>query len=156
MKLNKLALLGMLCTAGLFGNVAALAATSNLPVSATVVGTCKFVTAGAVTFTLDPSSAAAAPGSVTAPTFWCTKGASYSVTSGNGTNASGTQKRLSNGATTPEYINYTLSLTTNASGTGSGPATAISLGVSSSVANADFVGASAGSYSDSVLLTITP
>ena len=154
MKFNKVGLIGALCAVGLLGTTLAQAATSTVPVTANVVGTCKFLTAGAVNFVLDPSTTTAATGAVTAPTFWCTKGSTYSIGADNGANASGTQKQMKNTSTT-ELIKYSLGISTP-TGTGSGPATAITLALTASVANVDFIGASAGSYADSVVLTITP
>jgi spore coat protein U-like protein len=54
-----------------------------------------------------------------------------------------------------EFIPYSLSLSPT-TGTGSGPATPITLTIDGSILNADYVNALAGNYSDTVVLTITP
>lgn len=135
----------------------AMAATATVAVSANVTGTCRFITGGAISFTLDPSSTGPATGSLTQqPSFWCTKGASYTITDAGGVNDAGPgQHRMINGAS--EYIPYTLSLGAEASGTGQGKGTTLYLTtLSGTVANADFINASAGSYSDTVTISITP
>lgn len=156
MKFNKLGLIGSLCVAGFLGNTSALAAdTANVAVSATVTGTCKFNSGGAIAFALDPNSAAPAAGTVTSPIFWCTKGASYTVTGNDGANSVTAGARRMKHATLTEYIPYSFSYT--ATGTGTGKTTPITLTLSSAtVANTDFVNASAGSYADTVVLSITP
>ena len=154
MKLNKLGLLGMLCAAGLFSNTAALAAdVANVTVNATVVGTCKFTGAGVVAFTLDPSVGGAVAGVVTQPTFWCTNGAAYNITDNDGLHASLGVQRMKH-ATLAEFIPYTFGYT--AAGNGTGPATPITMNISSSVAAINYLNASAGSYADTVVLSITP
>lgn len=154
MKFNKLGLIGALCAAGLLGNTAALAAdTATVGVSATVVGTCKFNNGGTVAFTLDPSVGGNVNGSVSQPQFWCTKGASYSITDNDGLNVSGGAQRMKH-ASLAEYISYSFSYT--ASGTGTGPGTPINMDIASAVVAADYLNASAGSYADTVTLSITP
>lgn len=156
MKLNKLGLIGAACALTLLGNTSALAApdTATVTVSATVVGTCKFTSAGAVSFTLDPSVGGAVNGAITQPTFWCTKGTSYTLTDDNGLYESGTVHRMTDNATGTQFIPYTFTYT--ATGTGDGPANAKILNIASQVAATDYLNASAGTYADTVTLTITP
>lgn len=158
MNLCKLGLVGTLCAAGILGNAPALAADSaTVSVSATVVGTCKFNSGGSVAFALDPSSASNATGTVTQPAFWCTKGASYTITDDKGVNeaVAGTAPRRMVHATLPtEFIPYSFSYT--ATGAGTGKTLPITLDIASTVVNADFVNAAAGSYADTVTLSITP
>lgn len=152
--MKKIALISALCATGLFGGTSALAAdTANVTVSATVVGTCKFNSGGAVAFTLDPSVGGAVSGVVTQPAFWCTKGATYGITDNDGLNASSGVQRMKH-STLAEFIPYTFSYT--AAGTGTGPGTPISMNIASSVAAVDYLNASAGSYADTVILSITP
>ena len=156
MKLSNLIAVGTLCAVGAICNTALAADTATVTVSANVVGTCKFNSGGSVSFTLDPTSASNATGTVTQPAFWCTKGASYSITDDKGIHeaVAGTAPRRMVHATLTEYIPYTFAYT--AAGTGNGKTSPITLDISASVVNSDFVNASAGSYSDTVTLSITP
>jgi spore coat protein U-like protein len=156
MTLNKLSLIGAACALTLLCNTSALAApdTAIVTVSATVVGTCKFTSAGSVAFTLDPSSTAvAAAGTIAQPTFWCTKGTSYTLTDNNGLYVSAGAQRMKH-ASIAEYIPYTFTYTT--SGLGTGPIAPFTMDIASQVAATDYLNASAGSYADTVTLTITP
>lgn len=156
MKVSHLIAVGALCATTAVCNTALAADTATVAVSANVTGTCKFNSGGSVSFTLDPSSSSDATGTVTQPAFWCTKGASYTITDDKGINeaVAGTAPRRMKHATLTEYIPYAFSYT--ASGSGTGKTSPISLDISASVANADFVNASAGSYADTVTLSITP
>jgi len=155
MNFTKLGLIGAVCATALLGNTVALAAdTTSVTVSATVVGTCKFTGPGSVSFTLDPSLGGSVAGTVAQPTFWCTKGTGYTITDNGGGNTSNGSKRMKNGAATPEYIPY--SFTYTATGTGAGASSPLTLNIASSVAAADYLNVSAGSYSDTVTLSITP
>lgn len=133
---------------------AAMAAETTVAVSATVVGTCKFTAGGSIPFgNLDPSVGTDQSPTVTQPTFWCTKGASYTITDDNGGNESGTIYRMKH-ATLAEYIPY--SFTYTATGTGGGPTNVKTMDIASKVLGVDYANASAGSYSDTVTLTINP
>lgn len=133
--------------------VASASDTATVTVSATVVGTCKFLTDGSVSFSLDPSVGGNVSGTVTQPTFWCTKGTSYTITDDDGLNESGTTHQMKH-ASLNEYIPYSFSYTST--GTGSGRTTTLTMNIASSVNEADYQNASAGSYSDTVTLTINP
>jgi spore coat protein U-like protein len=151
---KKTVMLAALCATGVIGSTAAMAGdTAAVAVSATVTGTCKFNSGGTVSFTLDPTSASAATGTVTQPAFWCTKGAAYSITDDVGLHKSGTIYRMKH-ATLADLIPYTFTYT--ASGSGNGKTSPITMNIASTVANVDFVNVSAGSYSDTVTLTIAP
>lgn len=144
-----LAVIGILMTvATAFG-----AGTTTVAVSTNVLGKCAFLTAGTVSFTLDPSAGGTVNGAVTQPTFWCTKGQSYTITDDNGINKTGTTHRMRRGTTT-EYIRYTFNYT--GTGTGTGRSTAISMNITASVAEAAYINATSGTYSDTVTLTINP
>jgi len=128
--------------------------TATVAVSATVVGTCKFATGGSIPFgNLDPSVGTDQTPAVTQPTFWCTKGASYTITDDDGVNKSGTTHQMKHASLT-EYIPY--SFTYTASGTGAGPGSVLTMDIASSVKGTDYQNASAGSYTDTVTLTINP
>jgi spore coat protein U-like protein len=143
--------LGMLAMAG----SAWAADTATVTVNAVVTGTCQFLTDGSVDFILDPSLGGEVTGTVTQPTFWCTKGASYTITDDNGEYESGTTYQMKH-ETLDEYIPYTFDYTASATGTGAGRSTTLSLVIASTVADADYANASSGNYSDTVTLTINP
>lgn len=127
--------------------------TATVTVSATVVGTCKFNSGGTVSFSLDPSVGGNVAGTVTQPQFWCTKNANYTITDDDGLYESGTTHQMKH-STLMEYIPYSFSYTTTGSGLGKN--NPITMDISSSVAEADYIDASAGSYSDTVTLTVNP
>lgn len=155
-KISRFSLASALIATGLLAGAPAFAAdTANISVSATVTGACKFNSGGSLSFTLDPTSGAdAAPTAKTDPKFWCTNGASYTVSDNSGLHASSGVRRMRHASDTTKFIPYALSYTTT--GTGSGKNTEITLALTSSIANADFVDAPAGSYTDTVQLSITP
>jgi len=125
--------------------------TTTVAVSATVAGTCKFESTGSVNFTLDPSVGGNVNGTVTQPTFRCTKGVSYTISDDYGQNKSGTTRQMKH-ANQNEFIPY--SFTYTASGSGSGYGTLVTMDISATVAGNDYINASAGTYSDTVTLTI--
>lgn len=134
--------------------VTSFAATTIVDISATVTGTCKFTKAGTVSFTLNPSTGGLVNGSVTQPEFWCTKGTAYSITDDNGINKSGTTYRMKH-ETLGEYIAYSFTYPTK-TGTGSGKTTSIVMDIAASVAEAAYLDATSGTYTDTITLTITP
>lgn len=138
------------------GGIAMAAGTNTLAVSASVVGTCKFdFAASTLNFgALDPALATDATAS-TSTTFWCTKGAAYSISDDSGLNelVAGSP-RMQNTVNPLEYIPYSLSYVN--SGAGLGKTAAITLNLNGTVLNADYVNAEAGNYSDTVTITVTP
>jgi spore coat protein U-like protein len=136
---------------------ASAADTQNLSVSATVQALCKFSSAvQTVSFgTLNPSAPVLVNGSGAAVTYKCTKGtAAAGVTAGNGNNFASGSRRMTNGT---DFIPYTLALSGDTqTGLGFGAAGNLSLTVGGTVAGADYQDVSAGNYTDTVLLTITP
>jgi len=133
---------------------AAMAATTNVAVTAAVVGTCQFNSNVAVGFgNLDQTvgTNATATGNVN---FWCTKNSAYILgdetnpTVGDGT-FSGTL------VAGPESIPYTLAYT-NVTGNGAGKTTSITSTITGTIANADYVNVAAGNYTDIVTFTIAP
>ena len=128
--------------------------TETVAVTATVTGTCQFNSGGAVAFgALDPIAAPDVWGTVTQPAFWCTKNASWAISDDNGVNETGTTHRMLD-AVSGDLIPYTFTYT--ASGTGAGKGTPISMDIASQVLGANYINVSAGSYSDTVTLTIAP
>ena len=130
--------------------------TANLTVSATVVGTCKFSVVGALNFgNLDPSVGSDVNASDNTTQFWCTKGvAAETITADNGSNWSGISRQMLDGVST-DLIAYSLTLTKDAN-PNAGPTSPRALTISGTVLGVDYVGKSAGNYSDTVVLTINP
>jgi spore coat protein U-like protein len=141
-------------------------------VSANVVGTCKFNSGANLNFTLDPSSASDATATASL-TFWCTKGATYTIEDDNGANADTetsppTHRMEHTDTALTEYIPYKFcyksgstpasctSDTTSDTGTGNGKNSPITLYFLGVVKNNDYINASAGYYSDTVTMTIRP
>ncbi len=137
--------------------VATAADTTNLTVSAAVLGTCKFATAASsLNFgNLDPAVGTDANASDNLTQFWCTKGVAADVISAdNGSNWSGTSRQMKDVAS-PDMIPYSLVLTPDAN-PNTGPASPRTLTISGTVLGADYITKSAGNYVDTVVLTINP
>jgi spore coat protein U-like protein len=84
-------------------------------------------------------------------TVTCTSGTAYALTANNGANASGTQRRLSSGGTTPTYVNYTLGFpTASMTATGVAQTQLFSADIASSVGAVPV-----GTYTDKVTVTLT-
>lgn len=144
-------------TLGLFGASGAFAGTASIPVSASVTGTCQINSGNTIAFgTLDQTSTAAATLPATNISFWCTKGTTVgTITLGNGVNYSGSSRRML-GTTNGDYIAYSITAGTPSGTSGLGKTTALTLPISGSIANADFVDVSADTYADTVSVTIAP
>ncbi len=134
-----------------------IGATTQVDVTAVVVGTCQFNSAGtAVNFTLDPSSGTDVVATVVnPPQFWCTKGTAYSIADDGGLQPNGVPYEMKHSALA-EYIPYSFGFTDNGGGVGSGKSTPIDITINATVVNAAYIDASVGPYSDKVILTITP
>lgn len=144
-------LIANLCVAGLLSSAAWAADQATVAVSATVVGNCKFNTDGTVAFTLDPGTGGNVTGTVTNPTFWCTKNANWTIADDLGVNEVGVQRNMANGT---DLIPYSFSYT--ATGTGRGKSDPITMDIAASVAEGDYIDMPAGNYYDTVTLSITP
>jgi hypothetical protein len=129
--------------------------TNTLTVSASVASTCKFVS-GTSTLnfgTLDPSvgTNVNASGSTT---FWCTKGVTTdAIVADNGLYYSGSRQMKD--TVSGDVIPYSLALTKDGN-TNAGPGSPRTLTIGGTVAGIDYTSKSAGSYSDTVVLSITP
>ena len=154
----------VLATASALTCIPALAATTThtLTVTATVSGNCSFNTAGPTALNIatgagviDPSAAGPATGSASV-TFRCTTGVTSAIAANDGVNATGPgARRVSNGA--GAFMPYSLLLTNAAQvGTGHGAGQDKTLTVDASITAANYQNATAGAYSDTVTLTITP
>lgn len=123
--------------------------------------TCMFQAKGlAMSFgTLDPSSGATVTVPVAAATLNankagdCAPGQAMVISGDNGQNFSGS-RRMRGGAGT-DYIAYTLSLPASI-GNGPGNGSYATFTFNGTVVGSAYEGASAGSYADTVLITVTP
>lgn len=132
----------------------ASAATTNVTVSASIIGTCQFDTTPALAFgALDQTSGSdeTATGDLK---FWCTKNAAYTLSDETNVGVadgafSGT---IADGANSIPYsIAYT-----NSSGSGAGKTTLTTSTLTATILNAAYVDKPAGDYSGTVTFTITP
>lgn len=124
-------------------------------INATVVGTCKFTTNTAnINVSLDPSTGGTVVGS-NSLAFWCTKNASYTVSDDDGLYETGPNANRVFNSSANEYIPYSFTYTPT-SGTGNGPQNPITLSVSASFAQTDYQNASAGTYTDTVTISVNP
>ncbi|GBC85429.1 hypothetical protein HRbin11_01878 [bacterium HR11] len=142
---------------------------ATVNVLANVVGTCKFVSGATLNFgNLDPSIGTDA-NATTSLQFWCTRGASYTITDNNGQNWNGTNQRMQHATVPTEFIPYSYCYssagpapspcstdTGSDTGTGNGPQNPITLNISGTITGSNYVNALAGSYSDTVTMNITP
>ncbi len=134
------------------GYAHALTATGTVNVTAQVVGTCKFSVG---TATLDFGQLGTG-GPVTANTsleFWCTNGTTYWVTDDDGLYETTVDApRMFDGSA--NYLPYTFTYTpTNGSSTG--PSTPITLSITGTVQEADYIAVPAGTYNDTVTITLS-
>lgn len=133
------------------------AGTNTLTVQATVAGTCKF-SSGTATLnfgTLDPAVGTNVDAPDTPVQFWCTKGVTNDlITANNGLNPGSGKRQMSN-ATSGDLIPYTLSLDPG-TGTNAGPGSPRTLTLKGTVLGSDYTAVSAGTYSDTVTLSINP
>lgn len=131
--------------------------TATVTVSATVAPTCRFSSpAAALAFGVLPDPAADTNASTTL-NFWCTTGASYTITDDDGLYETGlnANRMRSTALAIPQYMPYTFSYAP-ASGTGLGPATPINLNITGTVLAASYSALPGDVYQDSVVLTINP
>jgi len=159
---RKLIALALAATGALVSTSALAASTTHtLSVSATVTGNCKFNSAGPTTLTIatgggviDPSAAGPATGSV-GVAFRCTTGTTSSIAADDGLNSTGPgARRVANGG---NFMPYSLTLTNAAQvGSGFGAGQDKTLTVDGSITAANYQNATAGGYTDTVTLTITP
>ena len=129
----------------------AMAAGSNtVAVSATVLGTCTISGGTAAFGPLDPTSPVAVNAGGTDPQVTCTNGTAYTITDDDGMNESGVNaNRMTDGT---NFIAYSLGYT--GSGTGSG--SAVGIGLTAAVVQAAYQNKPAGSYTDTVTLSVLP
>ena len=143
-------------------SIAANAADSaTLTVNASVDGICKFQASTATLVIghgggpIDPSSATSATGA-TSLAYKCTKGETPVFVQDSGLHVAGAGSQAVKHASLAEYMPYTLTLTPGGAGLGFGGAGGRTLGISGTIAPAAFQNVSAGSYADTVVITLTP
>ena len=142
---------------------AAATATANLGVSATVTNNCTISTTALGFGSYDPvvSNATGNLDGTGRVTVACTKGATANVGLGNGSNASGSTRRLADGS--GNYLAYELYQDSGRSTVWNGGSGTLSTGVAPSKAARDFTvygrissnqDVPAGSYSDTIVATV--
>ena len=144
--------------------VASAGGTHTITVSASVTGTCVVNTAtSTLAFgTLDPATGGTVNATWSGGTFRCTTGTPYTITSDDGlwessTGGANNRMKLSSAtdcSTATNCIRYTM--TKAANGTGVGMTTNVTFAVTGSTDLADYQNAAAGSFSDTVVLTVAP
>lgn len=123
--------------------------TADLDVTAEVVASCS-MTGGSLNFgNLDPTNAVEKTASSTGVTVTCTNGTTYALSGDDGDHPVGTQKYLTNGISDIPY-----SVTIPASGAGTGSAVGVT--IDGAIAANTYTTATAGTYSDTIELTVTP
>lgn len=138
---------------------ATAADTATVDITATVLGTCQFTSAGTAiplgNLPFDATGSATGTSGGSSINFWCTNGASYTITDDLGLNESGVQRRLASTTLgTTEYIDYALTYNP-ATGTGSGPGTPIVLSLTATVGTT-YTNNTPDAYADTVTLTVNP
>ena len=129
----------------------AMAATATLSVSATVANACS-VTGGTLSFgALNTLTSPLVNGTSAGVTVTCTKSDPYTVVVDKGANFVGAQANLKN-AGNSDVIPYSLTVPAVTAGTGAAQPIAIT-GI---IAAGSYTTASAGTYNDTVTITVTP
>lgn len=125
----------------------ALAATANLSVTANVTGVCS-ITGGTLAFgELTPLTAPLVTANSTGVAVACTNGTAYTLGANKGTST--TPGVLTNGSSN---IEYTIAFTESGTGTGS----PVAVPISGTIAADSYNDATPGSYTDTIVLTVTP
>ncbi len=137
------------------GRVWAATTSGTVNVTATVQGTCQFSVA---TASLDFGTLTSGDvlGVAANPDLeiWCTSGVTWNVTGEVGLNDTGCTKEhcMNDGAGT--MIPYVMNIT-EMNGTGNGRNAAVALGITGDVLEVDYTAVSAGTYTDTVTVTVT-
>ena len=128
----------------------AMAATANLSLSATVISAC-VVTPGTLAFgNLDPTTSPVVNATSAGVTVTCTKGDGYSMTLNLGQNPVAGVANLKGSGT--DVIPYTLTVPPLTAGTG----TAQTVAITGAIAANSYKTVAAASFSDTVVITVTP
>jgi spore coat protein U-like protein len=135
------------------GSAFAASATTTVAVSASITGACTVASAGSIAYgALDPLTGGAVSAVVTQPVVKCTNGLSVAITDDLGLHEVGSQAKMSDGGT--GTINYAFGHAPNATGLGSASNLPIAL-TGTALATADYASAPAGTYADTITLTLT-
>ncbi|MGX7951210.1 Csu type fimbrial protein [Tsuneonella sp. HG249] len=139
-------------------------ATNNMPVSVNVLNSCT-VAATPMAFGSPTAIGGVDIDTTSTVSLVCTNGANYDVALDAGANASGTQRRMSNGATVPVYVNYGIykdAARSTTWGSAIGATQAGNAGTSGLVSLTAYgripstaASVGAGSYTDTVTVTVT-
>ena len=156
--MKKLILLVAAMALVISGGVATAVDTATVTVSAIIPDTCRFNSpTTALSFgVLDPSAAPVVNAS-TNLSFWCTNGASYTITDDDGLYETGLDANRMQSTTlaVPEFIPYSMTYTPD-TGAGLGPASPITLSIAGTIGAGTYSGNTADVYNDTVTLTINP
>ena len=129
----------------------AMAATASLTVSANISNACS-VAGGSLDFSaLNPLTAPLVTKSSTGVSVTCTKGDAYSVSLGKGENFVGSQAYLKNNNNS-DTIPYTVTVPAVSAATGN----AQPITLNGTIAAGSYSTASAGTYGDTMVITVTP
>lgn len=137
--------------------------TANVTVTASVVGTCKFTSGGTLAigelpFNADGTSAGKTYAQVEdlVITYWCTKGAVYGLSDPAGSFKNASVERSRSLTLGTDTIAYTLKITDQGRALTEPRATLTNITLDAMVAAAAYNDYTAGTYTDSVTLTLTP
>lgn len=148
--MKKLLVIAAIAALTAMAGTAMAAATADLDVSATVIASCS-MTGGSLAFgELDPTNPVEKTSNSNGVTVTCTNGTTYALAGNDGINADGTQKRLTDGS--GNYIPYTVTIP----GSGSGTGLAVGVTIGGTIAANTYNTAPAGSYTDTIELSVTP
>jgi spore coat protein U-like protein len=129
----------------------AMAATANLAVSASISNACS-VTGGTLSFgALNTLTAPLVTATSSGVSITCTKGDVYTVATNYGVNFVGTQANIKNGSNL-DKIPYSVALPALSAGTG----LAQTLAITGTIVAGTYSTASAGTYTDTMVITVTP
>lgn len=156
--MKKLSLVLVLFFVAAMTSMAFGADSATITVQASVMGTCKFSPVGAsgtLDFgTLDPGVGVDVNANTTIQ-FWCTKGVTLETfTVGNGNYFSGGSNNMRD-TVSGDDIPYLISAAKDAN-PNQGPISPRTLTISGSVLGVDYINKSAGNYSDTVIIDVTP
>ena len=131
--------------------------TATVTVTATVSPTCRFNSStAALAFGVLPVPAADTSASASL-SFWCTTGATYTITDDDGLDETGVDanRMRSTGPGPAQFMPYSFTYAP-AGGTGLGPAVPITLNIAGNVLAASYASLPGDVYQDTVTLTINP
>ncbi len=150
---KKLIAVACATAAMLMGGAAFAADSHTITVNATVAGNCKFnAGTSTVNMTLDPTATTTATGSA-AVLYRCTKGTAPVFALSSASTSSATGGNLVNGA---ESIPYTYTSTSGGAGTGLGAGQDKTLDVTVSVNQANAANVTPNTYTDDIVIDVTP